>query len=69
MGGIEYLKEECRRVALDQHAGGPYGVSGDELQDRFGPHYSNYHRWLRKMKKAFDPNGVAESTHYITAKD
>jgi glycolate oxidase len=67
MGGIEHLKEECRKVALNQHAGGPYGVSGDELQNRFGPHYSNYHLWLRKMKKAFDPNGVAESTHYITA--
>ena len=67
MAGIEYLKEECRKVALNEHDGGPYGVAGDELQNRFGPQYSNYHIWLRKMKKAFDPNGVAESTNYITA--
>ncbi|MEW6663680.1 MAG: FAD-binding oxidoreductase [Thermodesulfobacteriota bacterium] len=66
MSGIEDLREECRKVALNEHAGGPYGVSGDELQDRFGPHYSNYHTWLREMKKAFDPNGVAESTFYIS---
>jgi glycolate oxidase len=67
MTAIDDLKAQCRKVALDKHAGGPYGVSGDELQDLFGPHYSYYHLWLRKMKKAFDPNGVAESTYYITA--
>jgi glycolate oxidase len=64
---IEHFKEQCRRVTLDEHAGGPYGVSGDELVDRFGPHYSNYHTWLRKMKKAFDPQGVSESTNYVSA--
>jgi hypothetical protein len=28
----------------------------------------NYHLWLRKIKKAFDPEGVSEGSHYITAK-
>lgn len=69
MRGIENLRQECLKVALNEHNGGPYSVSGDALQDRCGPHYFNYHLWLRKTKKAFDPNGVAESTNYITAKE
>ena len=35
--------------------------------DLFGPRMNNYHLWARKLKKAFDPNGVSESTNYITA--
>jgi len=67
MKALEHLREECYKVALNEHLGGPYGVSGDKLHDRFGPHYSNYHVWLRKFKKVFDSNGVGESTNYITA--
>ena len=67
MKALEHLREECYKVALNEHLGGPYGVSGDKLHERFGPHYSNYHVWLRKFKKAFDSNGVGESTNYITA--
>jgi hypothetical protein len=39
------------------------------MHDMFGPSASNYHLWLRKIKKAFDPNGVSESSGYITAKE
>jgi glycolate oxidase len=68
MAGIEYLREECRKVALNEHQGGPYSVAGDLLHDRFGPHYSNYQIWLRKAKQAFDPNGVSEYANYISTK-
>jgi hypothetical protein len=29
----------------------------------------NYHVWLRKLKKAFDPNGASEGSNHITVKD
>jgi hypothetical protein len=29
----------------------------------------DYHLWLRKIKKTFDPNGVSEPAMYISAKD
>jgi glycolate oxidase len=67
--GVQHLRNECLKVALNEHMGGPYGANRRDLQDLVGPHYSNYHLWLRKIKKAFDPNGVAESTNYITAEE
>lgn len=33
----------------------------------FGPHTSNYHIWLRRIKKALDPNAAAVSSYYVTA--
>ena len=48
-----------------------YGVSqiamGDDRHNIYGPHACNYHLWLRKIKKTFDPNGLSESSEYITA--
>jgi glycolate oxidase len=31
------------------------------LMDIIGPRVCNYHLWIEKVKKAFDPNGLAES--------
>ena len=64
-GAVINLREACMKVALEEHMGGPYGTNRSELQDVVGPEYSNYHLWLRKIKKAFDPNGAAESSNYI----
>lgn len=41
----------------------------DACHEQYGPHTSDYHSWLRKFKKTFDPNGASESTNYITAGD
>jgi glycolate oxidase len=67
MEGIQYLRDEVMKVTLEKHRGGPHGARGAEFQDLLGPHYSNYHVWLRKIKKTFDPNGAADPAGYITA--
>jgi len=72
-GMVEYMKE-ADEAAIDPelkyHTGGPHlGVCGDQIHDAFGPANSNYHLWLRKLKKVFDPNGAAEANWYITPDD
>jgi glycolate oxidase len=57
------------KISIEGHFGMPQHVWSDALHDMYGPHTSNYHLWLRKIKKTFDPNGASESSTYITAKD
>jgi hypothetical protein len=56
------------QMAVEGHFGVPGHGFGDDTHDFFGPLTSNYHLWLRKIKKTFDPNAASESSHYITAK-
>jgi glycolate oxidase len=56
-------------ISIKEFFGVPQHVWSDALHDMYGPHASNYHLWLRKIKKTFDPNGASESSTYITAKD
>ncbi len=59
----------ANKTAIEGHFGVPGHVWGDAAHDQYGPHTSNYHLWLRKIKKTFDPNAASESTNYVTAKD
>ncbi len=56
-------------ISIKEFFGVPQHVWSDALHDMYGPHASNYHLWLRKIKKTFDPNAASESSTYITAKD
>lgn len=62
------LHEKAVKIALDINYGVPHQISG-ELHDMFGPHASNYHLWLRKIKKTFDPNEVSDPSAYISSKE
>jgi glycolate oxidase len=64
----EYVGK-ANQVAVNGHFGLPHHVFGDAIHDFFGPHMSNYHLWLRKIKKTFDPNGASEPSSYISAKE
>ncbi len=66
MGYAEY-QNECNRVDLERALGMPFFIVGDKIHDIFGQRTMNYPRWLRRIKAAFDPNGVSDSSHYITA--
>ena len=66
---IEEFLVRVNQTAIDEHFGVPAHVFGDLAHDMYGPHASNYHLWLRNIKKAFDPNGASESSTYISAKD
>jgi hypothetical protein len=65
---LEYIHETWQ-ASLDKALGHHQTVRGDMGHDLFGPRTSDYHRWARKIKKAFDPNGASESSFYITAKE
>ncbi|MBY9004528.1 MAG: FAD-binding oxidoreductase [Candidatus Lokiarchaeota archaeon] len=66
--GMAENMEENYQFDLLKHLGAPFFVEGDKMHDLFGPEMMNYHIWLRKIKKAFDPNGIADSGFYISAK-
>jgi glycolate oxidase len=58
---------QANEIAIRDHFGVPAHVFGD-VHDIYGPHVFNYHQWMRKLKKAFDPNNSSEGSHYITSK-
>jgi len=68
MEGMGKFVDRANEVAIKGHFGLPHHVFGDKLHDLFGPHIDNYHLWLRKIKKTFDPNGASESSNHISAK-
>jgi glycolate oxidase len=63
------INQGSNEISINEHFGVPQHVWSDALHDMYGPNASNYHLWLRKIKKTFDPNGASESSTYITAKD
>jgi glycolate oxidase len=66
-GGRDF-NMEANRTAIKGHFGVPHHVWSDAVHDMYGPHTSNYTKWLRKIKKTFDPNEASESSNYISAK-
>ena len=67
--GVMAFVGEANKAAIQDHFGVPAHVWSDDAHDMFGPHTSNYHLWLREIKKKFDPNAASESSHYISAKE
>jgi hypothetical protein len=61
--------DRCEDLAIEKRYTAPVTVWGDRAHDKWGPHLDNYHLWLRKIKKTFDPNGVSEPAMYISAKE
>jgi glycolate oxidase len=54
------------RTAVEGHYGVPHHVWSDAICDMYGPTTSNYTKWLRNIKKTFDPNTASEASHYLT---
>jgi len=65
---MEYV-QKANEATVKGHHGLPHHLWSDAMHDFFGPHACNYTYWLRKIKKLYDPNGVSESSHHISAKD
>jgi len=57
----------CEDMAIEDKYPAPVTVWGDASHDKWGPHLCDYHLWLRKFKKEFDPKGVSEPAMYISA--
>jgi len=64
-GMAEYM-ERSNQLDLLKHLGAPFFVEGTRMHELFGPHMSNYHIWLRKIKEIFDPNNISDSGFYIS---
>jgi hypothetical protein len=67
-GMAEYM-EASNQMDLMNNFGVPFFIEGDHLHNQWGPHLMNYHLWLRKIKKTFDPNEVSDSGFYISARE
>lgn len=48
---------------------GIWGFASDEIHPIAGPMLMNYPHWLKKIKKAFDPNIASDPTTYITPEE
>jgi glycolate oxidase len=57
----------------DQCMKAPYAwtwtANGPAVYETVGPASCNYHTWMRKIKKTFDPNNVGDEKRYIAAED
>jgi hypothetical protein len=56
----------ANRTAVAGRYSVPHHVWSDAIHDMYGPDTSHYTKWLRNIKKAFDPNTASEASHYIT---
>jgi glycolate oxidase len=66
--GLMEFMAKANNIAINGHFGVPGHVFSDAQHDIYGPHVSNYHLWLRRIKASFDPNNASEGSHYITVK-
>jgi hypothetical protein len=66
---FEKLSSESTDKMVTECLGVPFGGGGDRMADFLGPHIMNYHLWLRKIKKAFDPNTAADFSSYVRPKE
>jgi hypothetical protein len=67
--GMMDFMGKANDIAIKKHFGVPGHVFSDAQHDVYGPHVMNYHTWLRRIKKTFDPKGVSEASHHITVKE
>ncbi len=66
--GMAEFMDQSNRIDLVKHLGAPFFVEGSAMHEMFGPKMHNYHLWLKKIKQAFDPDEIADSGYYISAK-
>lgn len=66
--GYAYYQDECNKADIANALGIPFFIVGDAFHDSYGPNVMDYPRWLRKIKATFDPKGVSDSGHYVSAR-
>jgi len=66
--GMSDYMENSNKLHLASNTGTPFLVEGAAMHELYGPYMMDYHKWLRKIKVAFDPNDTADSGFYISPK-
>ena len=64
-GTIDYIFDAGMEGAKRGHGLPFYDMGGGPYHEIDGPLAFNYHLWLRKIKKALDPNTVGDPSFYI----
>jgi len=62
-GANEYV-EESAQATIEKSLGQPISIVRG-MAEHFGPTSCDYHIWMRRIKKAFDPNITADPSFYI----
>lgn len=52
-------------AGIKNKLGVPIASNTYELVEILGPHHSNYHVWLKKIKKTFDPDNLSDHSFYV----
>jgi len=63
-GAVEYVAETDEAV-LQGSLGQPIGILPSQAVNVYGPACFNYQDWMRRIKKAFDPNIASDPAFYI----
>ena len=63
-GAVEYVAETDKAV-VQGSLGQPIGILPSQAAGVYGPACFNYQDWMRRIKKAFDPNIASDPSFYI----
>jgi hypothetical protein len=61
------LIEEAMRKKLETPTALAWNPVTEPVVKMVGPHISNYHNWMSKINKVYDPNGTSDPSGYISA--
>jgi glycolate oxidase len=67
--GKMQLDKEAAERSLEAPLSNGWLAMGQEGTKRLSPHCGNFDTWMRKIKKAFDPNCVSDPVGYISAEE
>ncbi len=56
--------EEAVQACVDESFGIPIAGFGSHMNAKLGPHSGNYQEWMKKIKKALDPNVASDPFFY-----
>ena len=65
--GRQQMEQEGFEICYNTPFSFSWVARGEEFLSRIGPTCCNFHDWMRKIKKTFDPNCVSDPMNYIPA--
>ncbi|UCD84293.1 MAG: FAD-binding oxidoreductase [Deltaproteobacteria bacterium] len=57
--------EEAVQACIDEAFGIPIAGFGQEMNAKLGPHCGDYHKWMKRIKEALDPNLAVDPFFYV----
>jgi glycolate oxidase len=63
------MMQEGREISLKSPLSLSWSTFGSPVVKEVGPYISNFHEWMKKIKKTFDPNNASDPSGYISVDD